>query len=86
MTKILYIPTGEYLYFNEQSSGDSDSKIGRTVIYELSKWRFNRDQEGPEGVIKILCSEAEIDHNEIFKRINNLPPVCVKNEFEIIYD
>jgi hypothetical protein len=85
MTKILYIPTGEYLYFNEQSGGDCDSKIGRTVIYEKSKWHFNREK-GPECVIETLCSKDEIDNNITFKRVNDLPPICVKNEFEIVYD
>lgn len=77
MSKILYIPNGEYLNFNNFAD---DGKT-RTIIYENSMWYHNSSYKNtPEEIINCLILNDGVDE---FKFKNNLPFDLVEEEFEI---
>ena len=82
MTKILYIPTGEFLHFNYRH-GCSRNRNKRTVLYEQSHWIYSTNNSADEVITKLCeCPDEEWE----FREINELPKNLDPSEFEVVYD
>jgi hypothetical protein len=84
MTKILYIPNGEYLHFNIQGRASSENPANRTRVIERSVWYHNETRDFYNRFFKALIDDDADCHD--FKQFNNLPSNLTLEEFEIVND
>ena len=82
MTKLLYIPSGDYITFstNQYKNNNTTERI-RTAIYEESAYIYTISE-----VIDSLCTSTA--HSNLYKN-NTFLDMYIKytlSEFEVIYD
>ncbi len=88
MTKILFIPEGEYLYFiTSRNFKGSLNNFEETFEYEKSIWAAGAfPMSLIEFLDRFLIGDLIKHQHAFIKTITNLEKPIIREELEIIYD
>lgn len=91
MTKVLYIPTGELLWFSEKpQKGElpyifKDKRFDRvTVFWEESDGAYFEKYSSVESFLKFVVSPLTTHSFAEFRKFNKLPDDIMFEQFEIL--